>query len=187
MLWKIFQETEEQFAIKKAKASAADEVEVLSARAASNDVEVVSATPAQRFYGMSALNGKPVNITPQTYKQIDDYIEMRAQDEFRSLRRNRQYADVDDRTLMSYARDRAEQYRPQTILRTSIYYDANLPIIAEEKYGLIDKHAYRIDGYDLKNKIVYIVNPHDTKYRIELPLELYKECFSDIKIFNIDW
>lgn len=39
---------------------------------------------------------------------------MRAQDEFRRLRRSRQYAGVDDRTLMSYARDRAEQYRPQT-------------------------------------------------------------------------
>lgn len=77
--------------------------------------------------------------------------------------------------------------RPQTILRTDINRNANLPTIAKENYGLIAGHAYRIDGYDLKNKIVYIVNPHDTKYRIELPLELYKECFSDIKIFNIDW
>ena len=101
----------------KAKASAADEVEVLSARAASNDVEVVevvSVTPAQRFYGMSALNGKPVNITPQTYKQIDDYIEMRVQDEFERLRQNDQYAGVDDRTLRSQARNRVERYRPQT-------------------------------------------------------------------------
>ena len=72
------------------------------------------------------------------------------------------------------------------ILKTSIQLGTQIPNEIIQKYGLTDKHAYSIEGYDKKNQIVYIINPHDTKYRLEMPLEEFKKYFSYIYIYNFD-
>ena len=75
--------------------------------------------------------------------------------------------------------------KPNIVIRTGISYDTLIPSEISSKYNLISGHAYNINGYDLEHKIVYLVNPHDTKYRIEIPLTEYKKYFRSIKYLEL--
>lgn len=75
---------------------------------------------------------------------------------------------------------------PNVVLRTGINSDVNIPREIASKYDLHNGHAYRIDGYDETSKTVFVVNPHDTRFRIELPLDIYKTYFSEMKLFELN-
>lgn len=68
--------------------------------------------PRLNKYTRSANNGQAVNVTKNTYKQIDDYVENIYKEELAQLKY--QYPKADKNTLKMEARMRAEQARPQT-------------------------------------------------------------------------
>lgn len=81
-----------------------------------------------------------------------------------------------------------EQYSDSdtAVIRTGIDWGTNIPIDIIQKYGLSDRHAYNIEGYDKENNIVYVINPHNTLYRIEIPLEVFEKYFSNILIYDFN-
>ena len=75
--------------------------------------------------------------------------------------------------------------KPNVVIRTSIKRGVSIPSEISSKYNLVSGHAYNINGYDLEHKIVYLVNPHNTKYRIEIPLTEYQKYFSHMDYLEL--
>ena len=71
-----------------------------------------------------------------------------------------------------------------TVIRTGINRSVKIPQNISLQYNLCNGHAYRIEGYNITDKMVYIVNPHNTRIRIEIPLDTFKTYFSSMHILN---
>ena len=59
-------------------------------------------------------------------------------------------------------------------------------IIIDNGIGLFSGHQYRICGYNTKNKLIKLVNPHDSSKYIDVPLEIFKEAEPNFSVFKID-